>query len=170
MAHYDNRHIVDADIARSAGASEHPVSKSSRDLLSDIKSGNNEVYFCQKLLQEWRKHNSLIARTWLSSMISSKKAILTKDNLSSLSEEIEEVINEVKIKEIAKKDAHLVESAKIYGCIIFSNDNNARAAFSKIKEKITSIRGVIWLCPLEKLEEIRSDVLTKKMIRKDNYL
>ena len=63
-----------------------------------------------------------------------------------------------------------MESAKIYGCIIFSNDNNARAAFSKIKEKITSIRGVIWLCPLEKIEEIRSDVLTKKMIRKDNYL
>ncbi|HGM5053279.1 hypothetical protein [Serratia marcescens] len=170
MAHYNNKHIVDADIARSAGGSEHPVSKSSRELLSDIKSGENEVYFCQKLLQEWRKHNSLLARTWLASMISSKKAILTKENLSSLHEEIEKLIHEEKTKEIAKKDAHLVESAQKNGCIIFSNDNNARVAFSKIKEKITSIRGVIWLCPLERIEEIKRDVLTKKIISKENYL
>ncbi|MFE8117919.1 hypothetical protein [Brenneria goodwinii] len=170
MAHYDNKHIIDADIARAAGSSEHPVSKSSRELLEEIKSGDNQIYFCNKLLQEWKKHNSVIAKTWLVSMISKRKVKLTKESHSYLCAQIDELINEEKIKEIAKKDAHLVESAKKNGCIIFSNDNKARGAFSSIKEKITSIRDILWICPVEKLEEIKQDILNKKLINKSNYL
>lgn len=170
MARYDNKHIVDADIARSAGSSEHPVSKSSRELLEHIISGENEVYFCQKLLKEWRKHNSIIARTWLSSMISRKKARLTRENLVTLYDDIERLIQEHKVREITKKDAHLVESAKRNGCIIFSNDNAARTAFSSIKEHIDVIQDVLWLSPLDKLDEIKNDVLMKKLINKENYL
>jgi len=170
MAHYDNKHIVDADIARSAGSSVHPVSKSSRELLEELMQGDNEVYFCRKLLQEWSKHNSVIAKTWLSSMVSRKKAKITKDDHLALSKQIQINIQDEKTKSITTKDSHLIESAKKNGCIIYSNDNTARAAFSSIKKEISCIKEILWICPVDKIEEIKEEVLKKRMINKDHYI
>ena len=65
--------IIDADIIRSAGYSEHPISSTSRNLLEEVIKHKGETVYCKTLMAEWRKHKSTYSTRWIASMMSKKK-------------------------------------------------------------------------------------------------
>jgi len=135
--------IVDADIARSSGMREHPVSRNSRESLEFIIENDLKIAMCRELLNEWNKHKSIFARTWLSSMYAKKKVVPIKP----LSKAIEKINNsEITSKEhsIASKDAHLIDAALHTDKVILSNDDNARKVFCKISEKHKDLQSIRW--------------------------
>lgn len=135
--------IVDADIARSAGLSVHPVSKGSRETLDGILKNEHEAKFCKTLLGEWKKHRSNYASTWFTSMFS-KKCILIIEHKNQTKLLIQNSTLTENEKAIADKDSHVVDSALSGNSIIISNDITARAAFSNLATQHKSLSVLYW--------------------------
>ncbi|WP_035335531.1 hypothetical protein [Acinetobacter lwoffii] len=158
--------IIDADIIRSAGYSEHPISSTSRNLLDAVIKHKSETVYCKTLMAEWRKHKSTYSTKWIASMISKKKLVLipvkteAKDFLESLEESTD--------KKVALKDAHLVDLAIASNKIIFSNDINAKNAFSKLLDKRSNFQKIYWLSPREDMNIILNYALKNKIINDNN--
>lgn len=158
--------IIDADIIRSAGYSEHPISSTSRNLLDEVIKHKSETVYCKTLMAEWRKHRSTYSTKWIASMISKKKLVLipvkteAKDFLESLKESTD--------KKVALKDAHLVDLAIASNKIIFSNDTNAKNAFSKLLDKRSNFQKIYWLSPREDMNIILNYALKNKIINDNN--
>jgi predicted nucleic acid-binding protein len=151
---FNSSHVViDADVARSAGGAEHPVSKTARNLLQGIAESGLPVAFCPVLLAEWRKHRSQLSARWLSSMIARKKFHYLKPTANTQSE-IEKCALSEKDRAVAEKDAHVVDIAIATGNFIASNDKVARGVFSVVAQNTTLLDGLIWAVPVDS-----SDVL-----------
>jgi len=147
--------VVDADIARACGISEHPVSKSSRDVLVGIREFNLGVAFCPMLLNEWKKHRSLYATKWLASMVAKKKFHLIATAELCLYEVENAGLTEVQ-KQIALKDAHVIDAALSTGNFIASNDKTAREVFAIIASGSPLLKELIWVVPTEDADELMS--------------
>jgi hypothetical protein len=135
--------IIDADIARSSGTTEHPISSSSRALLESVSKNGHKTAMCPTLLAEWRKHRSLFAKKWLASMIAKKKvSFITPEKITGTL--ISNRINEARKISIALKDAHLIDGALATDQIIASNDNAARDVFCELSGSCGDIRTIKW--------------------------
>ncbi|MYN47437.1 hypothetical protein GTP23_20540 [Pseudoduganella sp. FT93W] len=145
--------VVDADVARASGGSDHPISKSSREVLLGIKNCNIEVVFCPILLSEWKKHKSLFATQWLSSMVAKKKFRVIPSNAITTHEIEKAGLSEVD-KGVALKDAHVVDIALSTGNFIASNDKTARSVFSNIANVSPLLQDLIWIVPSEDSEKL----------------
>ena len=137
--------VIDADIARASGLSEHPVSKNSRKLLEHIMKCGHSIPMCPTLRREWNKHRSNYAKRWLASMIAKKRVKFVEDKNSCIKNYISQNMEEGKLKQITIKDAHLVDLALIEDKLVISNDDIARAAFCEISKNCLEITPIIWL-------------------------
>lgn len=135
--------IIDADIARSSGTSEHPVSSGSRRLLENLTKNGHKAAMCPNLRIEWKKHRSLFATKWFASMVAKKKIVFI-DPPAKIKNFIEGNIEDCKDKEIALKDSHLIDAALEADKIIASNDNIARNVFCNYSLKQGEIGAVSW--------------------------
>jgi hypothetical protein len=107
------RLVVDASIARSAGAGkrENPFSSPSRAALNAIE-GHHEVVFSEECFEEWRRHEKDFARRWRRRMVGGKRVIfLTEIIDESLRESLAGSVEFISEKRAVLKDAHLVEAA-----------------------------------------------------------
>lgn len=142
------RIVVDADVARSAGLTEHPVSKNSREVLQSILNSQLSVSFCKTLSDEWRKHASIFAKRWLTTMIAKKKwSLITPHDLVQ-----NDIINSNLTdgeKAAAIKDAHVINNAIQTDKFIASNDKIARGIYSKISQTTNNLNDVTWAIPAE---------------------
>lgn len=145
--------VVDADVARASGVSEHPVSKSAREVLLGIKDFNIDVAFCPILLAEWKKHRSLFATKWLASMVAKKKFHLIDSQNVAAIEVGKANLNDVD-RGIALKDAHVVDVALSTGNFIASNDKTARAVFASVANESPMLRNLVWIVPLDNSDEL----------------
>ncbi|OCG00335.1 hypothetical protein [Gilliamella sp. wkB112] len=159
--------VIDADIARASGTSEHPVSSSSRLLLDAIKKNGAMICFCDELQKEWNVHKSRYAKTWLVSMYSKKKVQIkkisgyTKSHLEKLNESIEQ--------KAAIKDAHLIDLAFLSQKIVFSNDGKAREAFSQLLCKRDEF-NIYWMSAKDHINDIVLYPLKGKRIPQKYHL
>lgn len=135
--------IIDADIARSSGTSEHPIASGSRKLLENLTSKGHKVAMCPSLMQEWKKHRSHFATKWLASMVAKKKIHFIVP-AKKIQQFIENSIEDCKDKEIALKDCHLVDAALLADRIIASNDDTARKVFCTLSKSMGEIGTVSW--------------------------
>jgi hypothetical protein len=136
--------VIDADIARSSGLSEHPVSSGARKLLDLVKTTGHCVVMCPILRAEWNKHQSIYAQKWFASMIAKKKVkFITHE--SKVKQFIEENVSDEKLREIASKDSHLVDAALLEDKFIASNDCRARNAFCEISVQHKILEDLVWL-------------------------
>jgi predicted nucleic acid-binding protein len=135
--------VIDADIARSSGTTEHPVSSGSRKLLESVSAGGHKVAMCPVLLKEWKVHRSYFATKWMASMVAKKKVLFIKP-VQNIKLHIENEVPDSKEKEIALKDAHLLDAALSVDKIIASNDARARAAFCSIAHRKKEISTIAW--------------------------
>ncbi|MEA1229340.1 hypothetical protein ODQ17_08195 [Acinetobacter sp. IRS14] len=160
--------IIDADIMRSAGTSEHPVSSTSRHLLNEIKDGKGVAVYCPTLMQEWKKHRSSYAKQWTVAMISRKKLIAVSVNTEA--KLFLETLEDSKNKSITLKDAHLIDLAIATDKIIFSNDLNAKNAFSTLLDNRDNFNNIYWLSPKINMDIILSTILKNKISYKKDII
>lgn len=135
--------VIDADIARSSGESEHPVSSGSRSLLESVARNGHKAAMCPTLIQEWKKHKSIFATKWLASMIARKKVFFVKP-LCVTSKIVEQGLSVDRDKLIALKDSHLVDAALATDKIIASNDSVARDVFKRLALVNGYIGEIAW--------------------------
>ncbi|MEX5353671.1 hypothetical protein WCE02_20235 [Pseudomonas juntendi] len=161
--------VIDADIARSSGETEHPISSGSRRLLEAVSISGHKLALCPTLRAEWRKHQSRFAIKWLASMYARKK-ISSINPQPEIATHILENIPDGKEKKIALKDCHLLDAAFNTGKIIASNDATARSAFCNIATSKKEICTISWFNALDDLDTFTNKALTGKIIPKKFYL
>ena len=108
------RLVVDASVYRSAGPEDatFPLSKSCRDFLKAILRICHTVVFTDAIREEWRRHRSRFARTWLVQMYARKKVIeLDVGADRALRAAIRNSSMTEKQKSAMDKDVHLLEAA-----------------------------------------------------------
>jgi len=140
--------VIDADVARSAGITEYPLSKNSREILLAILNDSNiNIVFCQELLNEWKKHKSIVSTRWLTSMYARKrcKTIKIEDKFVTILNKIT-YLKSAEMKAI-QKDAHLIETALKSDKFIISNDNISRNICCKIVDSYKEIENLCWALP-----------------------
>lgn len=145
--------VVDADIAFSAGGSDHPTSKNSRILLQTIISTNLSVVFCKTLSAEWRKHASPFASIWLSSMVA-KKRLVRIDPENVIQPDIENAGLSETDTTVALKDAHVINNALKTDRFITSNDKTARRIYLEISKCSGKLNQVSWAVPMDDCENL----------------
>lgn len=160
--------VIDADVARSAGGSEHPVSKSARTLLQDVAESGMPVAFCPILLSEWRKHRSQLSARWLSSMVARKKFHCVTPIANTQAEIQKSGLSEGD-QAIAQKDAHVIDIAIATGKFVTSNDKIARGVFSAIAQNTALLDGLIWAVPTD-CSDALADLLANGGIVPSNWL
>lgn len=148
--------VIDADIARSAGDKDHPVSSGCRNFLTRILRDGHSMLLCPKLMDEWKKHRSTFSTTWYASMTASRRIMFIeapqteiRKKLASLEVNCPE--KEKKIK-IAEKDVHLIDLVKEYGDFIASCDDQAKEAFQALGELAQLVACLCWLNPVYEQE------------------
>lgn len=151
--------VVDADVARSSGETQHPISSSCRKALMLMLTHQHSFVACPQVRSEWRKHASGFAKKWLSSMIARKQVVFVAatpdfaDALASL--DVDDMI-----KRIVLKDAHLVDAARAKGSFVTSRDDTARASIQTILELKGLCRNIVWINPVTESSTLE-DCLTK---------
>lgn len=148
-----NTIVVDADIAFSAGGSDHPTSKKSRLVLQTILSSNLNVAFCKNLSAEWKKHGSSFACKWLSSMVAKKRCVrIAAEDVIQL--DIENAgLSEADVV-VALKDAHVVNNALKTDRFITSNDKAARRVYLEVSKSSGKLNEVSWVVPMDDCEDL----------------
>lgn len=139
--------VIDADILRSAGTSEHPHSKSSRELLEAIREGNHRMVQCAPLLAEHKKHRSRFAATWQANMTARKQSVYWKyeEDTALRKALVDALPPDAPAKEIAAlKDAHLLEAAAATGQRIVSKDRTARDLFRLACPTLGDHGNILW--------------------------
>ncbi len=155
--------VVDTDVARASGVSDHPKSSKARQVLDKIRDNGHSVIMGRQLKREWDRHRSFYSTRWLSSMVARKKVIF--DQFPSAVETfVENSSYDRSLKDCALKDAHLIDAALYGDSVVFSNDNAAREAFCVISSDMGVIRGVVWFHSV-----IDSDV-SHEYLRQQRYL
>ncbi len=161
--------IIDADIARSSGTAEHPVSSGSRALLDSVSKNGHKAAMCPTLMAEWNKHRSLFARKWLASMIAKKKVNFIKPE-STTTGLIHNHLEKDKSIAIAEKDAHLIDAAIEVDKIIASNDDIARGVFCELSENCGDIRTIKWFNAITDREFVSNFLLSDCFVPEKYYV
>ncbi len=143
--------VIDADVARSSGETEHPVSSSCRRALTLLLKNQHYFVACPQVRAEWRKHSSGFAKKWLATMIARKQVAFITANLE-FSSALAQIEMDDRTKKIAQKDAHLIDAARSKGLFVTSRDDNARTCIREITVLIELCRGVAWVNPVSESE------------------
>lgn len=162
--------VIDADIARSSGLSEHPISSGSRNLLDNVSTNGHKVVMCPLLMEEWRKHRSVYARTWLASMIAKRRVTFVKEPDILAKSYLLEHIEDTSLREVALKDVHLVDAALKYDNLIASNDDRARNAFCGYSVNTGIWRNVAWINAISHGEFLKNYLLMQGQMPDDHKL
>lgn len=142
------RLVIDASIARSAGESAHPTSSNCRIFLETVMQQGYLLVMTREIKQEWDKHQSRFARTWLSSMVAKKQllAISNSGDYANMWDTLDRFYQDKQRKEVIK-DIHLLEAAFESDRCIFSLDDKMRSLLQQAIECCPEIAGIIWANP-----------------------
>lgn len=156
MAKRNNRKIVvDASVARSAGASKDQFSINCREVLDTLLRSRHLMTMSPVLYQEWNLHAGHIAQEWLGSMQSrgliyflqecTCREIRAACNMCAMSD---------KNKVAWKKDFHLICAAHVTDKAIISLDDEARDIFAMIADSSSEVSSIEWMNPYSEFSVI----------------
>lgn len=152
MAVKTPRHLViDASIARAAGPEDSIAPKSiyCRRFLLEIRKCGHYIIMTHNINNEWNKHQSSFARSWLVSMVSRKQRIfINKSRNEELRQRVVEVVADAAIQEIIMKDIHMVEAAIVKDNLITSLDDRVKHHLQNLTNSIEELRLIIWINPI----------------------
>ncbi len=135
--------VVDACILRSAGETEHPVSSTCRQTLSNILTICHHAVLDEKLRAEWKRHASRRAKKWWGTMQRRGKI----DEASRHQAGIRLAGVSDGDRAIIEKDRMLVDIAYGTGRIIISRDNELMEALGRTgNERLMS--EIRWFNPV----------------------
>jgi len=140
--------VIDADVARSAGETENPISMNCRNFLESVKENKHCLVMSANIKKEWDKHQSKFSIGWRTAM--QKKRLITYIKVEE-NEKFIDKIDDANItqdqKNIAKKDAHLIDAALKTDRTIASGDDRARKVFCIIAETENNLQNINWTNP-----------------------
>jgi hypothetical protein len=148
MRRGSKRIVIDASIARSAGKTEHPVSRSCREFLAQILNICHQVVMTPDIRKEWKKHRSRFTATWLASMTARRKVcvVLPKADVSVV-EQLKKAQMGKKDEAAILKDVPLVEAALATDSAVASLDEEVRSLFRAFANQWGRIKTVAWVNP-----------------------
>jgi len=164
------RWVIDADIARSSGTTEKPVSKSCRIFLDFIREQGYFIVMNTTLNEEWNKHQSIYAKKWLASMYAKKKVLRHKDKNFDFEQKITSSGLSDLEKNIALKDVHLLNASRDYGKTIASGDDKARSTYVALAVLYKEISDFLWVNPKNDLEILLEYMKNSKLAKAEWYL
>lgn len=139
--------VIDADVARSAGESIHPISSACRRFLGTMLEVRHHVVMTDTIRKEWRHHRSGFSRKWLTQMYGGR---LVKRIEVDKDETLRERIGAALLwdqREAAEKDAHLIEAAIATDRLVTSRDEKARRLFGSASVAVGQLRQIVWVNP-----------------------
>jgi hypothetical protein len=147
--------VVDASIAKASGERNELALACAR-LLDGFRRGDHSVVTSPRILEEWRKHASRLARGWLVDMVSRGRSTDVGDR--------EEAIDDDALAAAAaahdaaldamRKDLLLVEAALASDRRILSLDDKARRAFGRASASLDALRRILWANPAIPAERV----------------
>ena len=135
------RLVIDADVARSAGETEHAVSSACRQFLDAVTKFRHRVVMAPEIQEEWREHASRYTHRWLGRMYArrlvDRPAVGRDDRLR------------LRVAAVLPSagDLHLLEAAIATDRLVASRDERARAHFRRVSGKIREIQSIVWVNP-----------------------
>lgn len=117
--------VIDANIAHSAGTSEVPSSRYSRECLNAVLDFKHIAVFSSQLREEWREHSSSYARKWRRSMTARKRIENAEgEEFAPHLDSACACLDQDVWKDALRKDFHLVQAALASDQTILSNERN----------------------------------------------
>jgi len=150
--------VVDASVARSSGGEEatYPTSKNCRDCLKTIAILSHRVVMSRPILDEWNKHKSGFASTWLVSMTAKRRVLRIEpepmDEAARL--KISRTAESQKQMEAMLKDIHLIEAALAADNTVIALDEIVRALFGTACLAVGQMKNIVWINPDKPEEQI----------------
>lgn len=140
--------VVDASVARRAGAGMHSDSVNCAKALEALFSSSHSIAMSQDLMDEWRRHKKPVAMGFLQRMFSARRVVRNSPPPnSSLRRCLERSTRVVKHQKCLKKDAHLVELALATDKRVLSVDELARTLLQSASVKCTVVAAIYWANP-----------------------
>jgi len=137
--------VVDTDVIRAAGKTDHPVSRASREILSAILKICHQVTYTESLREEWNEHQSRFSSRWRTAMAARQKPIkigkevpvaLPRDDLSE------------KNRRVIEKDRHILQAALAADKIIVTLEKELRDALSSTQKTRKVMDSIKWVHPV----------------------
>jgi hypothetical protein len=148
MSREARRIVIDTSIARSAGKTEHPVSRSCREFLEQILSICHHAVMTPDIRREWKKHRSRFTATWLASMTARKKVrVVLPTADASVLEKLKKAQMGEKNEAAILKDVLLVEAALATDSVVASLEKEVRSLLSAFSKQWGQIKTVAWVNP-----------------------
>ena len=145
------RLVVNASVARAAGGkgATASVSVNCTEFLETLRDeSSHHVVMTFELSEEWDKHQSNFAASWLKSMIARKRFLYIRPPQNrALSSEIERTVTGERDIEALQKDFHLLQAALATDQTIISLDETIRQLFARASQRVGEIRNIIWVNP-----------------------
>lgn len=141
--------VIDASVAGAAGTSEHPCATRCRRFLDCFRSEtNHQIVLTPETIQEWKRHQTKFARTFLKSMFSKNCWVDLKDCANPhLRRRIARTRWTDTQRLAVEKDTHLVESAMKSNASIASLDEIARGLFRIVGRAYKPCAELVWANP-----------------------
>lgn len=144
---YASRLVIDADIAHSAGTSEHPVASGARTFLDTVYDFGYHVTMTEAIRTEWRRHQSRYSRKWLTRMYGRRlvyRSDVGEDH--GLRARLASVTPDAQ-RSIAEGDVHLIEAAIATDRAVSSGDERARSVFRAASKHLPELNPIVWVNP-----------------------
>ncbi len=153
------RLVIDASVARASGGvnAVNPISKHCRDFLAAVCDICHRFVLTPEIKREWNKHQSAFAMSWRVSMMARKKVEWVRQPTNEvLRVKVREVCARDKEKEATAKDIILIEAALATDSLVSSLDETVRSLFHTASVKVSELRGIVWVNPTKRHEEVLS--------------
>ena len=148
--------VIDASIAQAAGGfeSKHPTGTMCRDVLIRVLGICHRMAFGERIKEEWYRHQSAFARTWLVKMMTMNKLIPVDDEpIPDHLETIQQHAADPGLVAVMTKDAHLLAAAIRTDHRILSLDDKIRNHFGGKLRAHDEVKALVWVNPTIQEEE-----------------
>lgn len=157
MSHMQRTLVIDTSIARSAGTTENPISKSCREFLEEIVRVGHYISVNKELVQEWQKHRSNFSLQWLSYMqrrgrVKFVQCVESKVKVLSECVNATESITQNQ-KNAVRKDFLLLHCAWASDELVASMDEKMRELLATLSAECPDIGSVVWVNPVRLEDE-----------------
>jgi len=144
------RLVVDTNVARSAGESQHPVSDACRQVMETMFNEQHQVVLSATQFMEWQKHQSGYSKRWLVRMKAKKLwCVLSPEPDSGLAARAKEIPCAEEVRQEILKDLHLLENALATDRVVLSMETNVFRLFATYKKALKVPRAVAWVNPTD---------------------
>ena len=140
------RLVIDANVARSSGETEHPASRKCREFLDATTEFGHRVVMTAEIQQEWRTHASRYASRWLTRMYARRRVYRSAVGRD------DQLRRRVALVLPSSPDLHLVEAANATDRLVASQDERARSALRRAAGRIGELQRIVWVNPVHHSE------------------